>query len=114
MNNEQTSTRNNDTALESMLNVALERAPQPKIPAGFAARVTATAIALPQRSPRRRADYGRGTALAVMVVLTATLFVLAPHTSPNVANLGFQVEMLVLLQLGGIGYWMMKSRHFSL
>jgi hypothetical protein len=47
---------------------------------------------------------------AAMVVLTVAMFALAPHAAPDFRNLAFDLELLVLAELGGIAYWLMVRR----
>lgn len=86
---------------------ALSRQPEVSIPAGFAARVTAS---LPQRSvvrTRARFSVARSAALAAAVALAVALFVLAPHVE-TARSLAFALEMLLLVQLAGIGYGLVR------
>jgi hypothetical protein len=95
-------------ALDRRIDAAIERKPEPLIPSGFAAQVTlqlaARAARLPQ--PRRAGAFpiGRSIAWASAVLLAFALFVLAPHATPSLTSLSFDVEILVLLELAGVGW----------
>lgn len=82
---------------------ALERKPQVAVPEGFAARVTA---ALPPQKPRR-APRRVGSFIALGSALAATLvmFALAPSAHPDLANFAFDMELLMLVELCGIGWY---------
>jgi len=86
---------------------ALERSPELPtlaVPPDFAARVVAS---LPKQRAVRPAVYvGRMAAIVAMVVLAIVLFVLAPHASPSFASFAFDIELIVLAQLGAIAYWL--------
>ena len=88
---------------EAMLR-ALERAPAVVVPADFAARVAAQArvLGVPRRSAW--AGFGLRTAVVCGVVLLLALFVLGPHAAPSFADLRFDLEMLALVELGAVGY----------
>ena len=95
-----------DTEALAAVQVALERKPDVTLPADFAQRVAARASTLPQRRKSGPAPYARVTALVVSVVFALGLFVLAPRTSADFRNFGFDLELLVLLQLGVLAWWM--------
>jgi hypothetical protein len=93
---------------EAMLTRGLESAPAVDVPVDFAARVRA---ALPPVQTRRAStNLGRKTALGALVVLSLSLFALAPHAAPTFGSVAFDVELLVIAQLGGIAYWLMVRR----
>ena len=83
---------------------ALERLPAPAVPAGFAARTAAAALRQPAPSRSPWQGFGMRMALASGVVLTLGLFALAPHAEPSFLSLRFDVEMLLLGELGGVAY----------
>ena len=92
-----------DNEVEAMVTKVIERQPELAVPADFAARVMAN---LPTVRKRRAAmNLGRKMAIAGAGVLALTLFALAPHTAPSFTNFSFDVELLLLLELAGIGYW---------
>ena len=88
---------------------ALEQPPTVVVPADFAARVAAQAAhrGLPRRSSW--AGFGLRTALASGMVLTLALFVFAPHAAPSFSNLRFDLEMLMLAELGAVGYVVVQT-----
>jgi len=95
---------NVDAEFEAMLTRRLESGPAVDVPLDFATRVRA---ALPPIAPQRsKARLGRISMAAAMVVLTVAMFALAPHAAPDFKNLAFDLELLVLVQLAGIGYWL--------
>jgi len=96
-------------ALDCRIDAAIEHKPQPLIPSGFAAKVAAHAASLPQ--PRRAAAFpvGRSIAWASAVLLTFALFALAPHATPSLTSLSFDVEILVLLELAGVGWGLARG-----
>ncbi len=87
---------------------ALEQSPVLHIPADFAARVAAQAVTQPglQRVPGSAypASFGPRLAVASGLLLTGALFALAPHATPSFANLRFDLELLLLTEVGGIGF----------
>lgn len=92
------------TLAEASVLRVLQTQPTVQIPADFAARVTALAVA---QTPRRRspwADLGPRIAIVSSAVLTATLFAFAPHAVPSLRDLHFDLEMLLLAELGAVGY----------
>jgi hypothetical protein len=98
---------------QTELTRALSRQPEVTVPAGFAARVTAS---LPPRGvvrARARFSVARGVALAAAVALAVTLFVLAPHVETT-RSLAFGLEMLLLVQLAGIGYGLVRMNENGL
>jgi hypothetical protein len=102
-----TNTHNPQEEFEAVMTRALERSPELPplaIPVDFAARVAAS---LPQqRTARPAVRVGRIAAIVAMVVLAIVLFVLAPHASPSFASFTFDIELIVLAQLGAIAYWL--------
>jgi hypothetical protein len=101
---------------EAALTQALEHSPTPAIPADFAARVVA-ALPEPQAarfaaSRRRLRSVGvsRGIAIAAAPVLTLALFVIAPHATPSFASFAFDLEMLLLVQLMAVAWFLTPLR----
>jgi hypothetical protein len=102
-----------DEAMQQELTRALSRQPEVTVPAGFAARVTAS---LPQRGrvpARARFSVARSAALAAALALAVALFVLAPHVE-TARSLAFGLEMLLLAQLAGIGYGLVRMNDHGL
>jgi len=114
MSNEHDNAATGNAELEHAMTRALEQVPEPAIPADFAARVAAKARTLPQPKPAVVTQYGRRTAFAAAVLLTVLLFVLAPHASPGSNSLGFALEMLLFVELGGLAIWLTRSQGESL
>jgi hypothetical protein len=99
--------------LQAELTRALSRQPNVTVPAGFAARVTGS---LPQRGMvpvRPRYSVARAAAILAALSLAVALFVLAPHVA-TVRSLGFAMEMLLLTQLAGVGYGLMRMNENGL
>ena len=97
-----------DREIEAAITRALETRLDAAVPAGFAARV---AQALPTvAAPRPRVYAGKVAAIAGAVVSAIALFALAPHAQPSFASFSFDVELLLLAQLGGIAYWLGARR----
>ncbi len=101
-------TPNSEQEREAAIVRALELRPEPVVPADFAARVMQSLPAQIVARPRRRV--GRTVALVAAIVLSLALFVIAPHAQPSFASLTFDIEMLLLAQLGAIGYWLAARR----
>lgn len=97
-----------DAPMEARIDAAIQRKPSPAIPADFAAKVAARAHALPSRRTRAL-PVGRTLAWISTAVLAAALFVLAPHTAPSMTSLRFDTELLVLLELGGLGWLLARG-----
>jgi len=88
--------------LEAAIARALEQRPQAMPPEGFAVRV---ALSLPVGSPRpRRWSAGKALAGVAAVVLAVALFILAPHAGPSFSNVAFDVELVVLAELGAVAW----------
>ena len=93
-----------EAAFEARLTRALEQTPEAYVPSDFATRVSA---ALPApRAVREPLRWTRKVAAAAILVLAASMFALAPHAAPTFGNLAFDAELMVILQLGGIAYWL--------
>ena len=88
------------------LQTALERKPDVAIPADFAQRVVSRAGALPQSRASKAIPYARFTALIVAAIVAVVLFALAPSMAADFRDRRFDLEMLVLLQLGVLAWWM--------
>jgi len=92
--------------LEATITRALEKPPEVAVPAEFAGRVMRS---LPPRRARRRMSVGRAGVLAGMLALALTMFALAPHVTPVYTNFAFDLEMLLLVQMAGIGWWFFRA-----
>ncbi len=97
--------------LDALITHALERAPQPHIPADFTARVTGN---LPQRKRALpavalpRARYGRIMAVASLIVLLIALIMLAPSAMQGSA-IAIQLEWILCVQFALVGAWIGSS-----
>ena len=90
--------------VEAAISRALEARRDVVVPMDFAAKVRAS---LPAAVPvRPRVRVGRVAAIVGAVVLLVALFVLAPHAQASFGNVVFDVELLVLAQVGGIAWWL--------
>jgi hypothetical protein len=95
-------------SMERAITSALERQPQVVVPEQFAAKV---AQALPGGVASRAGlalkarSVARSVALVAAVLLAGTLFILAPHAAdPSFSNLAFDLELLVLAELGAVAW----------
>jgi len=91
--------------LEAAITRALEKRPDTAVPAEFAGRVMRS---LPPRKQRRKMPVGRTAVLAGMLALALTMFALAPHMTPQITNFAFDLELLLLVQMAGIGWWFFR------
>jgi hypothetical protein len=95
------------------IDAAIERKPDPPIPADFAAqvafRLAARAATLPQRRRSSAFPIGRSIAWASTALLAFALFVLAPHATPNLSSFRFDAEILALLELAGLGWGLARG-----
>jgi hypothetical protein len=93
-----------DEQIEQIVTQVLERRTEPSVPEDFAARVRA---ALPPVQPKqRRWRMGKMMCVLSAVVALVGMFALAPHASLDVANLAFDLECVLLVQLFGIVYYL--------
>jgi hypothetical protein len=97
-----------DGTLEAAVTRALERQPEVMVPAGFAARVRASLP--PQPKMREHRSVGRIAATAAAAGLIVGLCWLAPHARPSFESLAFDMEMLMLIELAGVGAWLAMRR----
>jgi hypothetical protein len=104
----QSQSENPDVQFDAVMTRALERGPEVSVPMDFAARVAASLP--PARKPRRTMQVSRTAAIASAGVLAVAMFVLAPHAAPTFASLAFDFELIAILQLAGIGYWLTVRR----
>jgi hypothetical protein len=88
--------------LEAAIARALERRPQAMPPEGFAARVVLSLPVGPARP--RKWSAGKAVAGIAAVVLAVALFVLAPHAGPSFSSVAFDVELVVLAELGAVAW----------
>jgi hypothetical protein len=95
-------------AEHTSLNQLLERRPRVAVPEGFAARVASSLP--PQRLRRVRVPVGRAIAAAAALLLTVAMFALAPASHPSLNSFAFDIEMLLLVQLCGIGWYLSLRR----
>jgi hypothetical protein len=94
--------------IESMVTRALEQRPAVAVPEDFAVRVRA---ALPAVRPvPRRVSVGRAFGLGSAVGLTVALFAIAPHMQPDFRSLGFAMEMLVMVELGAVVWFLARQK----
>jgi len=101
-------TNNSQPDFEAAITQTLELRRDPVIPAGFTARVMQS---LPAQKPiRTRSQVGRTVGLVAAAILMAGMFALAPHATPNFTSLTFDVELLLLAELGALSYWL-TTRH---
>ncbi len=95
--------------MESRIDRAIEHKPEPQIPSDFAAKVAAHAVARPLRRRRYKPQFGPMIALLSAPLAAVALFVLAPHTSPNLKSLSFDAEVVLLAELAFIGWWIART-----
>lgn len=107
---EEVSRMEQNEEMDATIVLALEQRPVVRVPEDFAARVARAAAAQPvsARKTKRQAAMGRVVAIAAMVVLAVVLFVVAPQVGTRYASWPFALEMLVLVQMAGIAYGLMR------
>jgi hypothetical protein len=92
--------------MESRIDRAIENKPDVQISADFAAKVAARAVAQPvRRRGRYKLQFGPMIALLSAPLAALALFALAPHSAPNLKNLSFDAEVVLLAELAFIGWW---------
>jgi hypothetical protein len=97
-----------NTPLNLAIDHCLEHAAEPRIPIDFAAKVAA---ALPPVPARRRSPFlARKIAFAAAALLLLALFALAPHSSATLTNTAFDLELLLLVQLIAVAWWLAVRR----
>jgi hypothetical protein len=91
---------------------ALEKAPAPRIPVDFAARVV---NALPAKRPVSLTPtyFGHYAMLISMVVLLGALLFLSPHTSGG-SVLGLTLQWMLCAQFIGLAVWLSVRRYNAL
>ena len=98
----------NDKAIEGAITRALEERREIAVPEDFAARVCSS---LPAKAAvRRKMSVGKTVAMVMVVVTLSAVFVLASRAPMNFANLAFDVECALMLQLAAIMYWLAARR----
>jgi len=95
--------------MEARIDRAIEHKPDVQIPADFAAKVAALAVVQPLRRRRYKPQFGPMIALLSMPLAALALFVLAPHTAPNLKSLSFDTEVVLLAELAFIGVWLTRA-----
>jgi hypothetical protein len=93
-----------DERLDRALVRALERRPQPAIPADFAARVAAIVPRVKAPARVRTMHYGRTAMVAAMIALLVALTAMAPRANPE-SLFGIAMEYLLCAQFIGVGIW---------
>ena len=82
----------------------LEEPPVLPVAEDFASRVAALAVAQPLAHRSLGTGFGLRTALICGVLLTLALFVVAAHARPSFWDLGFDMELLLLAELGFVAW----------
>ncbi len=95
--------------MESRIDRAIEHKPEIRIPADFAAKVAARALAQPARRHRYKPQFGPTIALVSAPLAALALFALAPHSAPNLKSLSFDAEVVLLAELAFIGWWIART-----
>jgi hypothetical protein len=96
-------------AMDAAIVHALEQAPVVAVPETFAVRVTARALAEGRQQNSRRGAVGRRAALVSGIVLVLALFAFAPHATPRFSDLRFDMELMLLTELGLVGYVLSRT-----
>jgi hypothetical protein len=94
---------------DSRIDRAIEHKPEVQIPADFAAKIAARAVAQPLRRRRYKPQFGPMIALLSAPIAALALFVLAPHTAPNLKSLSFDAEVVLIAELALIGWWITRN-----
>jgi hypothetical protein len=94
------------TSPASRVDAALAAKPTVQIPVDFAAKVAALALVQPAHPRRRVPQMGKGMALVLAPFVAIAMFALAPHSSPDVKNILFDTEMILIAQLALIAWWL--------
>ena len=92
------------TAMETDVLRVLESRPEIAIPADFATRVAARAVAQPAGRTSPWASFGLRIAIGSGALLMLALFAFAPHATPSLLDLRFDFEMVALGELGLVGF----------
>lgn len=96
-------------SIDSRIDSAIEHKPEIEIPADFAAKVAALAATQPLRRRRYKPQFGPMIALLSAPLAALALFVLAPHSSPNLKSLSYDTEVVLLAELAIIGWWLART-----
>ena len=92
-----------DDVLSAAIVKALEAPPAAvDVPFDFASRVMRLAVAQPAPPRSVWAGFGPRIALASGLLLLIALFAFAAHANPSFSNLRFDLELLLLLELGAV------------
>lgn len=91
-------------SLSPRIEAALAHGAEPQIPADFAAKVAARAVAHPTRRRLRTPQFGVAVAWTSVLLLSIALFVLAPHARPSLTNYRFDAELVLLAELAAVGW----------
>ncbi len=97
-------------ALDAEITHVLERKPEVVVPLDFAARVRAALPPEPKVRVGRFAGRSVGQAVAGVagVGLVVALCLLAPHVRPSFESVAFDMEMVLLVELAGVAFWLGK------
>jgi hypothetical protein len=101
-----------ETVLEAEITRALEQKPRVAVAMDFAARVRASLPAQPPVRARRIAgrSVAQTAAMVAAVGLVAALCVLVPHARPSFESVGFDLEMMLFVELAGVTAWLAGTR----
>jgi len=101
-----------EKSFEAEVTRALEQKPSVAVPVDFAARVKLALPAQPKVRAGRFAGQSVGQIAAVVgaVGLFAGLCLLAPHARPSFESLAFDLEMVLLVELGGVVVWLGRAK----
>jgi len=109
--NNLTPPQSGSASIESRIDRAIEYKPAVQIPSDFAAKVAARAIVQPLQRRRYKPQFGPMIALLSAPLAALALFALAPHSAPNLKNLSFDAEVILLTELALIGWWIARTFH---
>jgi len=98
-------------SMDQAIEQALQQVPDVAVPAGFAARVRAQLPAVrPVPHPFwQRTSAGQLAGLVGLVALVAAFCWLAPGARPDFMSLRFDLELVVLGEMAGVGWWVGRS-----
>lgn len=108
---ERTSNQASNQAIDRAIEQALQQQTNVAVPEGFAARVRAQLPAV-RPAPRRfwqRMSAGQMAGLVGLVALVAAFCWLAPGARPDFMSLRFDLELVVLGEMAGVGWWVGKG-----
>jgi hypothetical protein len=98
-------------ALERRIMLALETAPRPEIPAGFAARV-ASLLPPPAQAVLTPRRYGQRAAVACLVVLLVLMLAFAHRAAGN-SLYWFSIESIFCAQFALLAVWLVARDYIS-